>query len=448
MKPTVILGLVLSALFIAIPIYYIGFEVEQKDSIPIIIAFTLAFCGYLNLVRIAATQKYELLFWLIALGVLLRVLLVFAFPTISDDIYRFMWDGRLLHEGIHPLSWKPSELLAQGQLSVNITALYPYLNSQEYYTVYPPISQIVYYLSTMGVEWSWGTSSIIMKLILLLAELGTAYFIYKILSHFSISKWWLLVYFLNPLLIVELTGQLHFEGLMVCFLAGSIYTLIQKRYFLSGSLLAASVAVKLLPLMFIPVLANYLWEKQGFKAFSAGFVGVMSILFIPFIFTLDFSHFFASINLYFQKFEFNSSIYYLLRQLGYWLTGYNQIIIIGPLLTLVSLWAILKISLKKKDTADMKLVITRMFYCFSIYLFLTTTVHPWYLTMLLLLSIFHNKWWPVVWSGVVVWSYTTYSHPDFEQNLFLIAIEYLVVFAFICWEYRKTDLSALVTKNE
>ena len=62
MKPTVILGLVLSALFLAIPIYYIGFEIEQKDSIPIIIAFTLAFGGYLYLVRIAATQKYKLLF--------------------------------------------------------------------------------------------------------------------------------------------------------------------------------------------------------------------------------------------------------------------------------------------------------------------------------------------------------------------------------------------------
>ena len=436
MKPTVILGLVLSALFLAIPIYYIGFEIEQKDSIPIIIAFTLAFGGYLYLVRIAATQKYKLLFWLIGLGVLLRVLLVFAFPTISDDIYRFMWDGRLLHEGIHPLSWKPSELLAQGHLATNITALYPYLNSQEYYTVYPPLSQLVYYVSTIGADWSWGTSSMTMKLILLLAELGTAYFIYKILAHFSISKWWLLVYFLNPLLIVELTGQLHFEGLMVSFLAGSIYMLIQKKHILSGSLLAASVAVKLLPLMFVPVIANYLWKKKGLKGFSIGFVGVMAILFIPFIFTLDFSHFFASINLYFQKFEFNSSIYYLRRQLGYWLTGYNQIIIIGPLLTLISLWAILRISLKR-DSPELRTVLKRMFYCFAIYLFLTTTVHPWYLTMLILLGVIENKWWPVVWSGVVVWSYTTYSHPDFEQNLFLISIEYLIVFAFIFWEYRR-----------
>ena len=143
----------------------------------------------------------------------------------------------------------------------------------------------------------------------------------------------------------------------------------------------------------------------------------------------------GSVNLYFQSFEFNASIYYLLRGLGKLLTGYNQIKVLGPILSLTTVGIIIySATMVKRDNLDS--LLASLFASFAAYLLLATTVHPWYLCMLIILAMFQRSWWVLVWSGVVVWSYTTYMTPDFIQNLWLISVEYLVVFGCIWYYYR------------
>ena len=381
------------------------------------------------------------------IAVVARLVLVFSFPNLSNDIYRFFWDGLLMHDGIHPLSYLPSELISSQLLAgkaEHMTELYTLMNSPEYFTIYPPISQLIFYISVMAPSFSIDQSTLFMKLILLLSEIGTIAFIYKMLSHLKMNKSNILLYALNPLVIIEVMGNVHYEGVMVFFLVAGIYCLIRNKAILAGVLIAASVATKLLPLMFMPMLLVYLYKKgRGVWHFFISFALTCLLFFLPFFIGLDLIHFLDSIDLYFRKFEFNAGIYYALRYLGKILTGYNQIIILGPVLSLTALYLIIKIAKKHYDDMSVKEVVNKdlmyaLFSSFVIYLLCTTTVHPWYLIVPLALNVFVKRIWILVWSFMIILSYSTYLSADFTQNLFLISIEYIVLL--LVWYAEKKGL--------
>src|SRR5690606_35260493 len=122
-------------------------------------------------------------------------------------------------------------------------------------------------------------------------------------------------------------GNLHMEALLIFFLLLFLYQLHYQRYLTSAVPFALAVGSKLLPLMFLP----FVWRKLGFRRFAAfGFVllVVLLLLFFPLLSLEVLRNIWQSIDLYFQRFEFNASVYYLLRWLGIQLTGYNQIAVI------------------------------------------------------------------------------------------------------------------------
>ena len=433
-----------SSLLLLLAITYLNFCCEQNQFYQIIVCYSLGFIGYFTFLYRLETNNRALFKYGITLGVLIRVILLFAFPQLSDDIYRFLWDGHLIHKGIQPLTYLPSELIKDLSLSDDyLQSIYPYLNSPDYFTVYPPVSQFVFYLATISEDWSLSVSAGIIKFILLLSDLGILLMLSVLLKSFGKSAKWSLLYFLNPLVITEVAGQIHFESLMVFFLCGVFYALKSKKLQIAGVSLALSVATKLLPLMFLPLFMKHLISTDGRSnqkiqliKFLIPFGLILLITFVPFFWSLYLEHFLTSINLYFQSFEFNASIYYLLRWLGFWITGFNQIAIIGPLLSLGTIGFIAYLALRK----NMAQVQSLWRYCmmtFACYLFFTTTIHPWYLIMLLFFNTSVRWKWVLAWSAVIMLSYSTYLHPDFQQNLFLISIEYLVVFTIMIWEWKK-----------
>jgi len=68
------------------------------------------------------------------------------------------------------------------------------------------------------------------------------------------------------------------------------------------------------------------------------------------------------------------------------------------------------------------------------YYFLSSTVHPWYVVFLLGIAVFTDYRFPFVWSFAVVLSYYAYSNPDYKENLWLLAIEYILVIGFFIYE--------------
>ena len=75
-----------------------------------------------------------------------------------------------------------------------------------------------------------------------------------------------------------------------------------------------------------------------------------------------------------------------------------------------------------------------MLLLLTFYYFLATTIHPWYITTIVLLSVFTKYKFPLVWSFMVILSYSAYGNEAYKENFWLIAMEYLIVFGVFVWE--------------
>ena len=168
---------------------------------------------------------------------------------------------------------------------------------------------------------------------------------------------------------------------------------------------------------------------------------MLMILLIPFYQPGILSKIMSSIELYFQSFEFNASIYYIGRWIGYQLIGYNIIETLGMLLGLGTVGWIFFLSLQQNGKKETLPVI--MLLAMSGYLFMSTTVHPWYLTPLIALSVFTRYRFAILWSALIFFSYGTYATAFYQENLLIVGFEYGFTWLFFGYEfirYRKEML--------
>ncbi|WP_411766567.1 glycosyltransferase 87 family protein [Winogradskyella sp. A3E31] len=381
---------------------------------------------------------------LVVASILFRLVFLVATPNLSQDFYRFIWDGQMFSVGFSPYLTTPDYRMELGIMSnfPNQVELYNGMGSlsSSHFTNYPPINQLCFYLGNLFPGQSILSSVIGMRLIIISADIGILYFGKKLLEHLKLPSsriWW---YMLNPFIIIELTGNLHFEGVMLFFLIWSLYLLHKGKWKWAAVLLGCSVSVKLIPLMFLPLFFWWFLRKenitQGLKNLTLFYfivIGTVLLLFVPF-FSLEFvNNYSETVGLWFSNFEFNASIYYIAREIGYSITGYNEIATISKILPVITILFILGFSFLRKNT-DLKSLITSILLVLCIYLFLSTTVHPWYIATLVLLCVFTDYRFPLVWSAVIILSYLAYTNDNNSENLWIIGLEYLIVFSAFIWE--------------
>lgn len=410
----------------------LGYVVERSNFLLLIGSYALFFIIYWFIFSRIENPKYIRFY--IAIGILVRIILLFSLPNLSEDCYRFIWDGRLIINGLNPFDQLPSYYIENKILPEILTpTLYESLNSKIYFTIYPPIAQGIFAIACWIFPKSILGSIVIMKLILLVAEIGSILLIIKLLQKLKLPEKNVLLYSLNPLVIIEIVGNVHFEGLLLFFLLLSLWLLVKLNWVGSAIMMAFAIASKLIPLIFLPFLIAKLGLKKNIFYFLI--LGItLLILFSLLLNSLFINHFGESLNLYFQQFEFNASVYYIARWIGYQIEGHNLIVSIGPVLAILTFLSIITLALQKRkeDLCDLP---KSWLFTISIYLLFATTVHPWYLTLLVALSVF-TKWrYAMIWSGVVILSYSHYWHDVFKENYGLIVIEYVVVIAFVGYEF-------------
>lgn len=417
--------------FIASCIFYLGFayDLNRADSIKLFSLYGGLFFFSWKIFQLEK-HKFRLL---LAVAIVFRLIFMFAIPNLSQDFYRFIWDGKLLLQGINPYLFTPNELVHSPPVD-EVQALFNGMGalSAGNPTNYPPLNQFFFALAALFGGKSVVGAVMCLRFFIISADLGIFYFGRKLLRKLNLPENRIFWYLLNPFIIIELTGNLHFEGVMVFFLLASLYFLLMKKWIFSSVLFACSVSVKLIPLLFLPLLFRYLKVKRALVFYSLTVIMVV-LSFLPFLSEEFFTNYSASIGLWFQKFEFNASTYYLIRWIGFQIHGFNIIQSVGPVLGLIVFLLVALLSLHARNKTFSGLL-TSMLFGISAYLFLATTVHPWYLVTPLLISIFTGFKYVLVWSLMIILSYSAYAQPDYNENLWLIALEYFVVFGVMGYE--------------
>lgn len=403
-------------------------QINRSDFILLWSSYTIAFGCYVWLVF--RNNSIDLKLGL-ALALLARLVSFFYEPLLSDDYFRFIWDGMLMNNGIHPMAYVPSYLVAHSELLAINQDLFNALNSQDYFSVYPPVTQWIFGLS----YWISGpdllSNIICYKTALLFSDVAIVYLLNRLLRKRNLPSRRVLIFALNPLIILEFVGNLHMDGIMIAGLLAAIFLSEKKN--LTGSMLTMSFSVlsKMLTLVLLPFMPKKLYWKKIIP------LTLFTLLLSSLVFWLSFgthTGWLTSITLWFQSFEFNASLFYLGRYFGFLLKGYNMISLLGPALAGLFLLCTFLIWIKYYRSTSMDWA-HAMLFVLTIYFLCSTTIHPWYIGTILVLSVLSVHAYPVVWTYLVVLSYSHYEGGGFNENYWLIAAEYILLFAFMAWEF-------------
>lgn len=408
-----------SLIMIAAMMVAIAYFIPREETVFLISGFGLSFVGFMVYLRQADTADVDLgYFW----GLLIRMLLIASVPKLSDDIYRFIWDGRLLFNLEDPYKYLPIHYLGEGLTGID-QDLFQKLNSKEYFSIYPPFNQVFFFLSTLLSPNSEIWSIVILRVIIIVFEIGNMRLIRQLLVHYKLPEKYGLIYWLNPLVILELTGNLHFEGIVIFFLLLALLKYEQGKLNRSAIYFGLSVATKFIPLIFLPLLIR----KVGFKkAFLYGLIvlATLAISFLPLINTAHVWAIWDSMALYFQKFEFNGSLYYIARWYGIETAGHNLIATYGKWMMYATFASIMLYSLLAKPKTSWS---RQMLWVWFFYLLFATTIHPWYIIPLLALSVFNTKRFPLIWSALIFLTYINYLGGTYIDRIDVVIVEYSLV---------------------
>lgn len=390
------------------------------------------------------------------LSILFKLIFLVAIPNLSQDFYRFIWDGRMIFEGLNPYLSLPKVFIEQQKYPVNqAVELYNGMGimNGSHYTNYPPINQLCFLIAAIFANKSILGSVLVMRVIIILADIGILYFGKKLLASLNLPVRNIFLYALNPFIIIEMTGNLHFEPVMLFFLVWSLYKLQQQKWVLAAILFACSVSVKLIPLLFLPLFFQWFVKKRvhnkslitwnWFKFYSEKpqkllyfyllILAIILLLFLPFYSSELISNYFNSVGLWFKSFEFNASFYYIAREIGYLFRGYNEIAIIGKIMPILTVLFLIGLSFFRNNKSTIQLI-TAMLFGLSFYYFTSTTMHPWYTATLLILSVFTKYRFPLIWSFVIILSYQAYANLPWKENLWFVGLEYIILYVFLIWE--------------
>lgn len=420
-----------------------AYDLERHDFIKLITLYGALF----GLTYVLIQQLSNQFRFALGLGVVFRLVFLLAIPNLSQDFYRFIWDGYLVLDGVNPYLFTPENYLQNPEgypISIPFAQeLYEGMGSLNgsHFTNYPPLKQLFFALCVLLGGKSIVGSVIAMHTLLVLADVWLFQVGRKLLRNLGYSESAMLWYFLNPFIIIELVGNLHFEGIMLAFMVYSLYLLQRKKFVWSGVFMAFSISLKLIPLLFLPILLFY-FLKNGKEYWLKGiryFIGLGVALFLtllPFISLESIEPFLKTTALWFQNFEFNASVYYIIREIGYRSVGWNIIETAGKLLALVIFLSVMGLAIFRRNQ-QLKTLLTSMLFAVSLYYIFATTVHPWYIAMPLILGILSGYRYPIAWSFLVFFSYSAYGIGTVEENHWIIAIEYLVLLGLAFWEVRK-----------
>jgi hypothetical protein len=379
----------------------------------------LAAVGLVMKCRPTPRQSKGMLAGILAFAVVFRLLLVFQEPAVlSNDMYRFIWDGRVQHHGLNPYSHPPGD---EALKSLRDDRIYPHINRKSARTLYPAGAQLFF----RAVYALVGDSVTGFKSTMVVCDIAALVVMAALLKIHGCDPNRLLIYAWNPLVVFEIAYSGHLEGITVLLTMGAFYLAARGGRLWGAVVLALSSAVKLYPALLLPALLNRTERIKG----PAVFVGAFGLFYLPFMAAGPKITGFLPVYLKNPYESFNlglkSLILHFFPGLNYYVL---TLLFIAGLLT-----AALVVLFKNKGDNRM------LFYGYVLtgwlMILMPAALHPWYVILIVPFLTFypHAAW--LIFSCTVSLSYLKYVTPQGIMPTWVLLCEYLPLMTLLLGDY-------------
>lgn len=401
-----------------------GWVARQPDlnaHLPEFIGFLLL-AGILYVLGVFWVERYRLgasgLIIILASGILIRMELLPSPSTLSDDVYRYQWDGRVQREGLNPYVVYPNS----PDLDWLQNPEHPEPPGEETPTIYPPLAEFVYrMIETVPGYKRVSTLLDVASMVVLMLLLGAM----KQPFHRVLAYAW------NPTILISFALSGHFDSLAIVMLLIGLLFLTINRPMLSVAALALAFVSKFFPIMLLPA-----FLKRTRLAYGGLFFLIVFALYLPF--SSAGLHLFGGLMNYARDWENNDSLFRLLfffvrSRIGAKLMA--GLILVG---------AIGFLAKKRAEPLLSSLVLT------AGVLLLSPTAYPWYFTWSIpFLCFYRNAAW-LLMSVTTVLAYTPAivfgAGEPLQSSLLMLSLEYGPVYVWLVyygWAARRANISPM-----
>ncbi len=334
----------------------------------------------------------------IVVGAALRLVALAGPPVLSDDLYRYAWDGRVQAAGINPYRFPPT---APELAELRDPWLWPdeagcaelsrppgctRINRDRDPTIYPPLAQVWFravdvVLPGQAREGGWQAAGAAVDL----ALVGVLVLVLKALGR---DPRYAVLYAWSPIAVLETAQSAHVDGLAVLGIVGALWAAHRGRSGWAGGILGAATLVKLYPALLLPVLLR----RHPLRAISA-FAAVVVVSYVPHVAALG-PKVLGFLPGYLAEENYATGGRFLL--LG--LTGLSGVAAqaAAAVIMVVAAWA----AWASARDADV-----RARLLLGVLLLVVTPVQPWYALALVAVAVLGAAWW---WLAVAVAGYPVY----------------------------------------
>jgi hypothetical protein len=311
-------------------------------------------------------------------AVLFRITLLFSPPTLSDDIFRYVWDGKMQNLGINPYLYPPDA----PEIAHLRDAYHPGINNKSISTIYPPFMQMVF----RGVDRLWH-SPYAMKTFFTGCDLGVMALVMGMLRHYRLPGVRVLIYAWNPLVLVETAGSGHNDPLALALMLAALLAALHQKPTRAMVCLTLSFLAKIFAVVLLPLFYRLIRRIRPFLLFPA----LVLAFYLPYAGAG--SQLFNGLLVYGDKWRFNDSLFSIVL----YMTGSleHAKLLIGAAFLLVT-FVLFRLPPEPMKTA---------YTLTGAYLLLTPTLQPWYVVWIVpFLCLFPNRAWLLL-TGLVAVSY-------------------------------------------
>jgi alpha-1,6-mannosyltransferase len=229
----------------------------------------LAACGLASVLLWRRARRRDVAIVLVV-ALVARLVVAFDAPTLSDDAYRFVWDGRVQAAGVNPFSYPPA---SPALAALRDHAVFPELNRPFVRTLYPPLDQLAF----LAINRVAGEGVVAVKLAWLALEAGVVALLLVALRRSGASPGRVALYAWHPLAVVEIASSGHPEPLVLAPMLAALLLWDRGRQAAAGVALACAVLARFVPVVLAPFML-----RRGRAHFAAAFAGTAALLYLPY----------------------------------------------------------------------------------------------------------------------------------------------------------------------